>query len=64
MDDVVRVLVALIVSSAIGAEREYRSKAAGLRTVAPICVGSAVFTILSPHAACRPARRRTARTRP
>jgi putative Mg2+ transporter-C (MgtC) family protein len=47
MDDVVRVLVALIVGSAIGAEREYRSKAAGLRTMALICVGSAVFTILS-----------------
>jgi putative Mg2+ transporter-C (MgtC) family protein len=45
--DFLRVLVALIVGSAIGAEREYRSKAAGLRTMALICMGSAVFTILS-----------------
>jgi len=45
--DLVRVLAALIVGSTIGAEREYRSKAAGLRTLALICMGSAVFTILS-----------------
>jgi putative Mg2+ transporter-C (MgtC) family protein len=45
--DVVRVLAALVIGSAIGAEREYRSKAAGLRTLALICMGSAVFTILS-----------------
>lgn len=45
--DFVRVLMALIVGGVIGAEREYRSKAAGLRTMALICMGSAVFTILS-----------------
>lgn len=45
--DLLRVLVALIIGGAIGAEREYRSKAAGLRTLALICMGSAVFTILS-----------------
>ena len=43
----VRVLAALIVGGAIGAEREYRSKAAGLRTMALICVGSTIFTMLS-----------------
>ena len=45
--DVVRVLVALLIGGAIGAEREYRNKAAGLRTMALIGMGSAVFTILS-----------------
>jgi putative Mg2+ transporter-C (MgtC) family protein len=47
VDDLVRVLVAVVIGSTIGAEREYRSKAAGLRTMALICMGSAVFTILS-----------------
>lgn len=47
ISDLVRVLAALAVGSIIGGEREYRSKAAGFRTMTLICVGSAVFTILS-----------------
>ncbi len=39
--------VALIVGGIIGAEREYRSKAAGFRTVILVTVGSCLFTILS-----------------
>lgn len=45
--DLVRVLVALGIGAVIGAEREYRSKAAGFRTLTLICLGSAIFTIVS-----------------
>ncbi len=45
--DLVRVLAALAIGGVIGGEREYRSKAAGFRTMTLICVGAAVFTILS-----------------
>jgi putative Mg2+ transporter-C (MgtC) family protein len=40
-------LVALIFGAIIGAEREYKSKAAGFRTVILIMVGSTLFTIVS-----------------
>ena len=42
-----KLIVALIVGAIIGAEREYRSKAAGFRTVILVTVGSCLFTILS-----------------
>lgn len=42
-----KLIVALIVGGIIGAEREYRSKAAGFRTVILVTVGSCLFTILS-----------------
>jgi putative Mg2+ transporter-C (MgtC) family protein len=45
--DLVKVLIALGIGSLIGLEREYRSKAAGFRTMTLICMGSSVFTILS-----------------
>lgn len=35
------------IGSAIGLEREYRSKAAGLRTMIMICFGSTIFTQIS-----------------
>ncbi len=44
---ILQLLLALFAGTLIGAEREYRSKSAGLRTIALICVGSAVFTMLS-----------------
>lgn len=47
MDDVTRLLIALLIGAIVGTEREYRSKAAGLRTMILICAGSAMFTILS-----------------
>jgi putative Mg2+ transporter-C (MgtC) family protein len=40
-------LVALFVGAVIGAEREYRSKAAGFRTVILVTLGSCLFTLLS-----------------
>ena len=40
-------LLAVVVGGIIGAEREYRSKSAGFRTLTLICLGAALFTILS-----------------
>lgn len=42
-----KLLLATLVGGAIGAEREYRSKSAGFRTLTLICLGATLFTILS-----------------
>lgn len=42
-----QILISFIVGSLIGFEREYRSKAAGLRTMIMICIGSTIFTQIS-----------------
>jgi putative Mg2+ transporter-C (MgtC) family protein len=42
-----QLLFSFIIGSVIGAEREYKSKAAGLRTMIMICLGSTIFTELS-----------------
>jgi putative Mg2+ transporter-C (MgtC) family protein len=42
-----KVLVALVIGGVLGLEREYRRKAAGMRTLTLICLGSTLFTILS-----------------
>ncbi len=42
-----QLLISFIIGTAIGLEREYRSKAAGLRTMIMICVGSTIFTEVS-----------------
>lgn len=47
LSDCTRLFVALGIGAVIGAEREYRSKAAGFRTLILICVGAALFTLLS-----------------
>ena len=44
---VIKLLVAILVGGLIGAEREFHDKAAGFRTIIFICLGSALFTILS-----------------
>ena len=46
-NDLIKLLVALLVGAIIGAEREYKSKAVGFRTVILITLGSCLFTILS-----------------
>lgn len=46
-EDVVKLVLAVLVGGLIGAEREYHDKAAGFRTLILICVGAAMFTILS-----------------
>jgi putative Mg2+ transporter-C (MgtC) family protein len=44
---VIRLLTALLIGGLIGAEREYRDKSAGLRTLTLICTGSCLFTLVS-----------------
>jgi putative Mg2+ transporter-C (MgtC) family protein len=48
-DDVISVILATLFGAAIGLEREISGKAAGLRTNVLICLGAAVFTIMSQH---------------
>lgn len=43
----IRLLLSFAIGTAIGLEREYRSKAAGLRTMIMICLGSTIFTEIS-----------------
>jgi putative Mg2+ transporter-C (MgtC) family protein len=45
--DIVSVVLAVLLGGAIGLERELRGKPAGLRTNVLICLGAAVFTIIS-----------------
>lgn len=47
--DIIRLLIAVAIGGLIGAEREYRSKSAGLRTMILVCAGSCLFTMLSQH---------------
>jgi len=42
-----RLILAVVLGGLIGAEREYRSKSAGFRTLTLICLGATLFTILS-----------------
>src|ERR1700748_3618564 len=42
-----KLLLSLLVGGLIGAEREYRSKSAGFRTLTLICLGATLFTIFS-----------------
>lgn len=42
-----RLFLSLAIGTLIGIEREYRSKAAGLRTMIIICLGSTIFTQIS-----------------
>jgi putative Mg2+ transporter-C (MgtC) family protein len=46
-DFVWKLILAVIVGGSIGAEREYRSKSAGFRTLTLICLGATLFTMLS-----------------
>lgn len=45
----IQLLISFAVGAAIGLEREYRSKAAGFRTMIMICLGSTIFTEISIH---------------
>ncbi len=49
LDLMVRLLVALILGGAIGLERERQERAAGLRTVTMVSLGSCLFTLLSAY---------------
>jgi putative Mg2+ transporter-C (MgtC) family protein len=47
IEDITKLLLAVVVGGIIGAEREIRGRAAGFRTIILICVGSTLFTIIS-----------------
>ncbi|MBN4050251.1 MgtC/SapB family protein [Desulfobulbus sp. AH-315-M07] len=46
-EDVVKFLIAILIGGLIGAERKFRDKSAGFRTIIFITVGATLFTILS-----------------
>ena len=46
-NDVISIVLAIVLGAVIGMEREVSGKAAGLRTNILICLGAAVFTIIS-----------------
>jgi putative Mg2+ transporter-C (MgtC) family protein len=46
-DDIVLIFISIVIGLIIGAEREYKNKTAGLRTLMLVSVGSCTFTILS-----------------
>jgi putative Mg2+ transporter-C (MgtC) family protein len=48
-EDIIRVFAALVAGACLGFEREFHDKPAGFRTLALICIGSAIFTIISQH---------------
>ncbi len=47
VEDLVKLALAMVVGGLIGAEREFRDKAAGFRTIIFICTGATLFTIFS-----------------
>lgn len=48
-EEILKIMASLLAGALIGLEREYKSKAAGLRTITLICVGSTLFSIMSQH---------------
>lgn len=46
-EDLLRLVLAVVVGGLLGAEREYREKPAGFRTLIFICLGATLFTTLS-----------------
>ena len=53
-DDLISIILATLLGAGIGLERELNGKAAGLRTNLLICLGAAVFTIISREMATGP----------
>ena len=47
LDELTKIGLSLLLGSLLGLEREYQNKPAGFRTIALICVGATLFTILS-----------------
>ena len=46
-EDIIKILASMIAGSIIGAEREYKSKNAGFRTITLITIGATLYTMLS-----------------
>ena len=47
LEEILKLVAALLLGGTIGLERELHHKAAGFRTITLICIGATVFTILS-----------------
>ncbi len=47
LDELTKISISLVIGSLLGFEREYQNKPAGFRTIALICVGATLYTILS-----------------
>ena len=47
VEDLIKILLAILLGGLIGGEREARDKSAGFRTIILICLGATLFTILS-----------------
>ena len=47
MELAIKLLLSVLVGGIVGAEREYRDKAAGFRTILLITLGATLFTIIS-----------------
>ena len=46
-EEIIKLILAIVVGGLIGAEREFRHRAAGFRTIIFICLGSTLFTMFS-----------------
>jgi putative Mg2+ transporter-C (MgtC) family protein len=46
-EELTKIGISLLIGSLLGLEREYQNKPAGFRTIALICVGATLFTIVS-----------------
>jgi putative Mg2+ transporter-C (MgtC) family protein len=46
-EEILKLALAVLIGGLVGAEREYRDRAAGFRTMTLICVGATLFTIAS-----------------
>lgn len=55
-EQIVRLILALVLGSAVGFERERAHKPAGLRTHTLVCLGSCLFTLISLEFSLDPAR--------
>jgi putative Mg2+ transporter-C (MgtC) family protein len=49
IEDIIKLLLSVLIGGLIGAEREFRDKAAGFRTMILICFGATLFTMYSPR---------------
>jgi putative Mg2+ transporter-C (MgtC) family protein len=48
-DIILKIVLAVVIGGVLGAEREYRSKSAGFRTLTLICLGATLFTVFSQY---------------
>jgi putative Mg2+ transporter-C (MgtC) family protein len=50
-DNLFKIFFAIVIGSVMGLEREYRGRAAGIRTLLLVCVGSTIVMLASDHVA-------------